>query len=118
MEYLGQNFSSANTGNLDLMNLINLYLSPSLYQEGSSGAVTFTRNRKEHTLIPTIVRLLLLPSCHDIIQGHLNHLDLDIPLNIVRVYYIDDFMSMRTDEPEPAHILKVLIKLCAAEGWR
>ena len=56
--------------------------------------------------------------CHDIIQGHLNHLDLDIPLNIVRVYYIDDFMSMRTDEPEPAHILKVLIKLCAAEGWR
>lgn len=80
MRYQPQgNFSSANTGNLDLMNLIgSIY--PHLFirreaqeqshSQGTERTHTYTHNR-------AFVASTIL--CHDIIQELLNHLDLDIP---------------------------------------
>lgn len=59
MDYVVQNFSSNNSLNPDLMSA---FPPRHLYQEGSSGAVTFTRNGKEYTLTPTVLPLLLLLS--------------------------------------------------------
>lgn len=116
MDYLVQNFSSDNSWNPDLMNAFPTPISLSGGKLKSSHIHKEWERIHTYTHSPALVTFTIL--CHNIIQGHLNHLDLDIPLNIMQVYYIDDFMSMRTDEPEPARILKVLIKLCAAEGWR